>query len=156
MAKLVADKQTEAVVRVANRTRQAKVDKANAAAVAAAPLLAWGGLVEQQPPPVVETVEDRLDLRRRVIVGTYNTMIKRAQCDAQMQASARWYAYLDLRAVHGPLASALRGHPWQNNLEEHARRNRFVIQARARRHDVNRQRFADLQRLQHHLGALVE
>lgn len=94
MAKLVADKQTEAVVRVANRSRQAKVDKANAAAVAAAPLLAWAGMVEQQPPPAVETVEDRLDLRRRVIAGTYRTTVIRAERDAQLMASARWYAYL--------------------------------------------------------------
>ncbi len=94
MAKLVADKQTEAVVRVANRSRQAKVDKANAAAIAAAPLLAWAGMVEQQPPPAVETVEDRLDLRRRVIAGTYRTTVIRAERDAQLMASARWYVYL--------------------------------------------------------------
>lgn len=94
MASLIADRRTEAVVRVANRTRQEKVDKANAAAVAEAPLLAWAGMVEQQPPAPVETIEDRLELRRRVIAGTYRTTIRRAENDAQQMASARWYAYL--------------------------------------------------------------
>lgn len=77
MARLVADKHTEAVVRQANARR-----------VADAPLLAHAGLVK------METVEDRLALRRRVEEGTFWRSLTWAARDAATKNRARWYAYL--------------------------------------------------------------
>lgn len=93
MARLIADKHTEAVVRQANSRRlkvwQAEVERTET------PLLAWGGVAEPTPaPPALETVEDRLALRRRVHEGTARRVLRDAERDVQYMAAARWYRYL--------------------------------------------------------------
>lgn len=91
MARLVADKHTEAVVRQANARRlkvwQAEVERTEA------PLLTWADVAEPAPePPKLETVEDRLALR--VQEGTFRRCLVDAERGAQQMAAARWYAYL--------------------------------------------------------------
>jgi hypothetical protein len=93
MARLVADKHTEAVVRQANARRlkvwQAEVERTET------PLLAWGGVAEPVPAaPQPETVDDRLELRRRGIQGTARRSMRDAEKDAQWTAAAHWYRYL--------------------------------------------------------------
>lgn len=93
MARLIADKHTEAVVRRANARRlkvwQAEVERTET------PLLAWADVAEPTPaPPNLETVEDRLALRRRVQEGTFRRCQVDAERGAQQMAAARWYAYL--------------------------------------------------------------
>lgn len=93
MARLVADKHTEAVVRQAN-TRRLKVWQAEVERTEA-PLLAWAGVAEPAPaPPELETVDDRLALRRRVQEGTARRTLRDAERDAQYLAAAHWYRYL--------------------------------------------------------------
>lgn len=93
MARLVADKHTEAVVRQAN-TRRLKVWQAEVERTET-PLLAWAGVAEPVPsPPELETVDDRLALRRRVQEGTAGRTLRVAEHDAQWLAGARWYQYL--------------------------------------------------------------
>lgn len=94
MARLVADKHTEAVVRQANERRQAQWQKE--VERTATPLLTWGGVADPTPaPPEIETVEDRLAMRlRRDERSFWKYDIGFRAKDAAERAAGRWYAYL--------------------------------------------------------------
>lgn len=94
MARLVADKHTEAVVRLANERRQAQWQKE--VERTATPLLTWGGVADPTPaPPEIETVEDRLAMRlRRDERSFWKYDIGFRAKDAAERAAGRWYAYL--------------------------------------------------------------